>query len=125
LTELLNIRNRNVKKMNPNSETLRSLRNILTRSDLPMLTGAPGEIEDAMRIRVDQLLAANGLLAQLHQRVRLGEVPRSELDEALLALRRLREPSQAQWWVAHQNCGIASLLQELAQRSYGMEYGRN
>jgi hypothetical protein len=108
-----------------NQDELRSIRHAIAESNLPTLTGTIQDIEWAKTIRIELLMEANSIIARLHQEMPEGDTPHAELEDAILASRRLREATPAAWWIARSNTDADTLLRELAHRSYAMEYGRN
>jgi hypothetical protein len=108
-----------------NQDELRSIRHAISESGLPTLTGTLQDIEWAKTIRIELLMEANSIIARLHQEIPEGDPPHADLEEAILASRRLREATPATWWITHRNTDANTLLRELAHRSYAMEYGRN
>jgi hypothetical protein len=106
-------------------DELRSIRYAISESGLPALTGGAQEIEWANTIRIDRLMEANNIVARLHQMLPEGENSQANLEDAILASRRLRESTPAAWWIASRNTEMEMLLQQLAHRSYAMESGRN
>lgn len=108
-----------------NEDELRSIRFAISESGLPVLTGSAQDIEWAKTIRVQLIMEANGIIARLHQAIPPGNSSNPDLEDAILASRRLRESIPAAWWIARRNTDVDILLRELAHRSYAMESGRN
>ena len=108
-----------------NSDELRSIRSVIAESGLPLLTGNTEEVAWAKTIRIELLMEANGIIARLNQIMPAGDKSRANLDEAILASRRLREATTAAWWISRRHTDVDALLRELAHRSYALESGRN
>lgn len=105
------------------SEEQNAIRNVIAESGLPLLTGSTQDIAWANTIRLQLLMEANGTIARLHQVSPESKISHTNLEDAILAARRLREATPAEWWIAHRNMDMDTLLRELSHRSYAMEYG--
>ncbi|HZT41053.1 MAG TPA: hypothetical protein VFA07_02630 [Chthonomonadaceae bacterium] len=108
----------------PADETPRTPRSqqAATEVGLPALVGMPEEIGQALEIRSDILMQADDYMTQLRANQILTEeqsdtavvpdqpVTHEQVLAAQAALNRLRHQTDANWWIAHQQDDVVSLL---------------
>lgn len=99
--------------LNQNQDILSSMRYVMASSNLPPLTGSSGEIELAKNIRIDMLIEANDIIADIHKRANEDEDLCNEWEKAVAASSRMRGATSAGWWVAHRNMKTEMILNEL------------
>ena len=98
---------------NQSEEMLSSIRYAMASSNLPALTGSSNEIEMARNIRIDMLIGADDIIAELHKRANDGDVPSDRWGKAIAASGQMRGATSAGWWVARRNMNVGTLLKEL------------
>ena len=108
--------------INQNPEEFNSLRHAIASSGLPVLTGNYQEIGWANALRIDRFIESNRILALLHQQPQEGSAPHDR-EEMVFASMRLRDKTEAAWWIEQRHTDTQTLLQGLTHRSYAMESG--
>lgn len=111
----------------PADETPRTPRSQLaaTEAGVPELTGSPEEIGHAEEVRAAILMQADDYMTQLRANQILTEeqsdtdvvpdqpVTHAQVLAAQAALNRLRHQTDANWWIAHRQDDLPSLLSTL------------